>query len=293
MTPPLNILHCLSFDLGSKWPRDKVYCKLQKKHGTSMKYISMLFFITLNFICHAKVFDVRCQSSDFGDVSYRGKSYENAFLMTTSCEKVSALFGAEDKAKEQCSKWASFYGLKNFEAYTYERSENDFTSCHYESRVLHEEFKKKFLNKIIDIESEYKESGSIFGYTSLYVDNHEKPFAIYNSRNGKESAQWLLINGEYYCGKIDDDIAFFYNDEKKEMRAIIPSSLEEAVYSNSLNGEVLKLENESHQIKAPFLEWKLAMNEMSFLDFYEIKNGQRKVIRHVEMIYFPNNLLCR
>ena len=260
-------------------------------YGVFMKFILSFIFL-LSFSAHAKSFDIRCSSKNFEKTIYKGVVYDRGYFLTAGCYELSATFSAEEKALDQCRQWADFYGIKNYEAKIYPRSNDQFTQCHPDSRKIADFMTQKKYNKVPEIEGAYKESGTIIYYTHLYIDNHADPAPIYDQASGRELAQWLLIDEDFFCGKINQNIAFKYNSKNGELSVLTYNTKTVAIYKNSVRSDYY-LKQASKEIAYPFLTWEQSQNSMSFIDFYSMKNGKKNVERHEEILYFENNGLCR
>lgn len=255
--------------------------------------VSLIFLVSFFSISavFAASFDVACVSEKT-DQQYNGEVFSNGIYITAGCYEVSALFGAKEKAQKECQKWANYYAIKKFEAKIYDRSKDAFTSCSYDIKKMITSLQKKKINQVHEVGSVYKESDTIFYYTNLYVDNHENPKAYYDKNSKRELAQWLRLGKDFYCGKLDEDIAFKYNAADSQLVVINISTKKKAVFRELIRGE-FKLVKSENSIKSPFLFWHLSQNNMSYIDFYKIDNGQKTVQRHEEILYSENNFLCR
>lgn len=239
----------------------------------------------------AASFDVACVSEK-SEVQYNGEFFDNGIYITAGCYEVSSFFGAKQRAQDECQKWASYYGIKKFEAKIYDKSRDAFTSCSYDIKKITTDLQKKKLNQVDEVARVYRESGTIFYYTNLFIDNHDNPKAVYEKSSGRELAQWLRLGKEFYCGKLEKDIAFKYNAADSELIVINVSSGKKAIYRETILGE-FKLVKSENSLNSPFLYWKISQNHMSYIDFYKLVNGKKVVQRHEELLYFESNLLCR
>lgn len=255
-----------------------------------MKIFFALIFLPLSS-AYSKSFDVSCSSKTFEKTIYKGVTYDRGYYATAGCYELNSNFGAEEKAIDQCRQWANYYGIKNYDAKVYLRSDDQFTKCHFDSRKIADLMIQKKYNKVAEIESAYRESGTIIYYTHLYIDNHVNPSPIYNQVNGSELAQWLLIDGTFFCGKINQNIAFKYNPLNSELSVVTYNTKSMAVYKNAVGSDYY-LKQGSKEIAYPFLTWEQSRNSMSFIDFYSMKNGKKNVERHEEILYFEGNGLC-
>lgn len=152
----------------------KIFIYDSGNYGVYMKFIFSFIFL-LSFSAQAKTFDIRCSSKNFDRAVYKGFIYDRAYFTTAGCYELSATFGAEEKAIDQCRQWADFYGIKNYDAKIYPRSSDQFTQCHPDSKKITDFMIQKKYNKVPEIEVAYKESGTIIYYTHLYIDNHADP----------------------------------------------------------------------------------------------------------------------
>lgn len=254
--------------------------------------IVLVFFISFIWsTIFAASFDVACVSQ-MSDVQYNGESFKNGIYITAGCYEMSSIFGAKQKAQDECQKWANYYGIEDFEAKVYDKSKDNFTSCSYDIKTIRTNLLRKKLNQIHEVGSVYKESDTIFYYTNLFIDNHNNPKAVYEKSSGRELAQWLRLSGEFYCGKLDQDLAFRYNAKDSELIVIQISSKKKAIYRQVLIGE-FKLVTSQNSINSPLLNWNISQNNMSYIDFYQLANGKKIVQRHEEILYSENNFLCR
>jgi hypothetical protein len=104
-------------------------------YGIYMKFIFSFIFL-LSFSAQANFFYIRCSSKTFDRAAYKGVVYDRAYFATAGCYELIATFGAEEKALDQCRQWAGFYGIKNYEAKVYPRSNDQFTQCHPDSKKI-------------------------------------------------------------------------------------------------------------------------------------------------------------
>lgn len=255
--------------------------------------VHLVFLVSFlwSAIVSAGSFDVACVSKK-SEVQYNGESFDSGVYITAGCYEVSSFFGAYEKAQNECKKWASYYGIQKFEAKIYDKSRDAFTSCSYDMKKITTELQKKKFNQVHEVASVYRESNTIFYYTSLYIDNHKSPKAIYEKSSGRELAQWLRLGKDFYCGKLEKDIAFKYNAADSELIVINVSSGKKAIYRETIPGE-FKLVTSESSINSPLLFWKISQNNMSYIDFYKLVNGKKVVQRHEELLYFEANQLCR
>lgn len=254
--------------------------------------IFFVLIILLSSSAYSKSFDVSCSSKTFEKAIYKGVTYDRGYYVTAGCYEFNSTFAAEEKAKDQCRQWANYYGIKNYEANVYLRNDDRFTQCHSDSKKNADFMNQRKYNKVAEIENAYKESGTIIYYTHLYIDNHANPSGMYNQESGNELAQWLLIDGAFFCGKINQNIAFKYNSINGELNVITYNTKSMAIYKKTVGADYY-LKQGSKEITYPFLTWEQSRNSMSFIDFYSMKNGKKNVERHEEILYFEGNGLCR